>query len=463
MDRDIVGKHPTFHRDKRNSNSFRILLWLALIVAAMAFMLRVNRGEVEPLFQPTPTATRLAHSYVDEALAYFRAGRIDDPNTDNDAIDTYYLALQENPEDAETWAELARILTYSSALLSSQEQSRLRMEEALEAIDKAIELNPDISRTHAIRAFVLDWGAPYYSEEEGEDMLTEAYNNAVRSIQLDPNDAMALAFYAEVLLDQENWSQAEQYAKQAVALDDGSMDAHRVYATVLETLGFYRLAIEQYQKATEITPNLTFLYIQIGVNYRYLAMNSNSEMLYNEALANFDRAVMINDSLGVKDPLPYIAIAKAYSQMGEFFIAARNAEKALSLDPTDANTYGQLGIIYFKSKNYESSMPALQCAVVSCSASENLVLERLANENPDWGVQPVAVEGLQLDSVEVAYYYAEYGQVLAYLSRPRLNYCNQAMPVLRAVRESYSDDDVLMEIVEGSESTCQSLGVAPVP
>jgi hypothetical protein len=77
---------------------------------------------------------------------------------------------------------------------------------------------------HAVRAFVLDWYAtgPLTASEEREDLLTEAQNSALRAYQLDHDNALALAYYAEVLLDQQNWSQAEQYASQAV-MDPNSM------------------------------------------------------------------------------------------------------------------------------------------------------------------------------------------------------------------------------------------------
>ncbi len=51
-----------------------------------------------------------------------------------------------------------------------------------------------------------------------------------------------------------NGRQAEQYAAQAIALDPNSMDAHRVYATVLELLGQYNAAIEEYLRASAAQP-----------------------------------------------------------------------------------------------------------------------------------------------------------------------------------------------------------------
>jgi tetratricopeptide (TPR) repeat protein len=451
MNRTLIGKRPTFHRSQRRSNSYRIMLWLFMIMGGLWLLMGAQRGDIEPLFSPTPTPTRAFRSYIQEAQAYFDAGKIDDPNSQNDAIDTYRLALLEDPDNAEVWAELARIQTYSSSLLPTRQQVVARLQDARQAIDRAIEINPDSSNAYAIRALVLDWSAPYAEDARDRDrLLTEALDAATRAIQLEPENGMALAFLAEVQLDNQKWSEAERYAERAIQIAPDSMDAHRVYARVLESLGAYRRAIEEYKVAIDLSPNLTFLYIQIGVNYRHLEN-------YVTALEYFDMAVKINEQLGIKDPLPYIAIAKTYSRTGDFFIAARNAEKALSLDPTQANTYGQLGIIYFKSRNYEYALPALKCAVESCSPEENEVVERLAEENPLWEIPQVGVEGLALDNAEIAYYYAVYGQTLAYLSRPRENYCPSALPVLRAVGEKYPDDPSLMSIVNGSEQICRTL------
>ncbi len=125
--------------------------------------------------------------------------------------------------------------------------------------------------------------------------------------------------------------------------------------------------------------------------------------------------------------------------MGEFFIAARNAEKALTYNPADANTYGQLGIIYVKSRNYEGALPVLKCAVLGCTAAENK--EATGNE--------VAIQPLPLSSVEVAFYYLQYGSVLAALDQ-----CDQALPVLGRVSETYPDDALLQSIIQENYNIC---------
>src|SRR3989304_5596693 len=70
---------------------------------------------------------------------------------------------------------------------------------------------------------------------------------ALRALQLDPGSPLALAYYAELLLDEGKFAQAFDQAEQAAAQTDPfdplSMDVPRVFGTVLEATGAYRQAV----------------------------------------------------------------------------------------------------------------------------------------------------------------------------------------------------------------------------
>lgn len=444
MNRELTGKRPHFRPEKRRSNPYRVLLWLGLILGGIWFLAQMQNGQIRPLFLPTATPTRTAGSYILEAQTLFKAGSLER------AVAAYREAAGIAP-DPKVWAEMARIQTYSSSLLSTDAQRFERMEEALQSIEQAIALNPDDVDALAIRSLVLDWYAasPLLDEKDRQSVLNDAEASAVRALQLDSEHALALAFFAEILVDQQKWAQAEETIRQAAFLDPSSMDVHRVYGYVWESFGQYRAAIDEYLKAAEINPNLTFLYIFIGRNYQSLEV-------YNRAMEYFEKAAFINEQLGVRDPIPYIEIAKTYARRGEFFAAALNAEKALTFDPTNANTYGQLGTIYTKARNYESARPAFQCAVRGCSAEENQIAQEVTG-------QGAAVTGLELTSGTVAFYYVQYGSVLAALSRPAQNYCPEALEVLGEVRAQYPDDPIFNEIIQENIAICNLLRQTPAP
>lgn len=452
---NVYPRRELFYK-KPHTNIYRLFLLVVMILGGVWFIRALEHGQIEKPFTPTATPTRSANSYTLEGDAHFTAGDLDK------AIAAYREATRVDPSNAQVWAKLARIQTYSSALLTTDPARLARLNDALASIDRAVELAPDDSTVHAIRAFVLDWNAnpALVGEKQAAAHLNEAEQEAVRALQLDNQNTLALAFYAEILVDQQKWTQAEQYILQALQREDaaGLMDVHRVYAYVLESLGLYNQAIQEYDKAILIAPNLTFLHLRAGANYRRLAFGSLNEesarLLYEKSLEYFQAAARINEQLGVQDPTPYLSIAKTYSQTGDYFAAALNVQKALDFDPANADTYGQLGIVYFKSRNYEGSIPALKCAVRGCTAEESCEARGGCNK----GDTGAAVTGLPLSPNTVVYYYT-YGSVLAALSRPKDNKCGEAVAVLNEVAAAFPNDSDIAGIVQAGRAICASLGV----
>ncbi|RJP55422.1 MAG: tetratricopeptide repeat protein [Anaerolineaceae bacterium] len=464
---NVYPRRELFYKKPRTS-IYRLFFLVVLILGGVWLIRGVDQGEIERPFTPTATPTRSVDSYALEGDAQFIAGNLDE------SIAAYREAVRVDPSNAQIWAKLARIQTYSSALLATDPERRSRLTDALGSIDQAMELAPDDSTVHAMRAFVLDWNANSsllctpeelavaFTCDAVVELLTEAEQEAIRALQLDNQNTLALAFYAEILVDQQKWNQAEQNILQALEREDADslMDVHRVYAYVLESLGLYNQAIQEYDKAILVSPNLTFLYLRAGANYRRLAFGALNEdsarQLYEKSLEYFQKAAQINEQLGVLDPVPYLSIAKTYSQTGDYFAAALNVQKALDFDPGNADTYGQLGIVFFKSRNYEGSIPALKCAVRGCTAEESCEARGGCNE----GDAGTAVTGLALSPNTVVYYYT-YGSVLAALSRPKDNKCGEAIPILNEVAAAFPGDSDIAGIVQAGLAICAQVGTAP--
>jgi tetratricopeptide (TPR) repeat protein len=431
-----VYQRRTIFRRRNESSVYRMFFWVVLILGGIWLIRSVQRGDVKPLFLPTPTPTRFAYSYALEGDAQFTAGQLEA------AIIAYQEAAEVDPNNAMVWADLARIQTYSSAMLVNDEPIRARLAEAVESAQRAVDVSPDDSYSHAVHAFALDWSASWAGDPaKVQELLTQAENEAVRALQLDNSNTLALAFYAEILVDQQKWSQGEQYIDQALQRDTSLMDVHRVHAYVLESLGQYSLAIEAYDRAIKIAPNMTFLYLRAGASYRRLAFDSPNEdiqrQLYEKSLEYFAQTARINQQLGVQDPVPYLSIAKTYSQMGEFFIAIRNVQKTIEFQPSNPLFYGELGVLYHKNRNYETGILALKCAVRGCTADESCEGRGGCGANDT----PAAVTGLPLTAGTV-YYYDVYASELAALSKPpKVNYCPEALAIASEIEASEFDND----------------------
>ncbi|MFQ5407108.1 MAG: tetratricopeptide repeat protein, partial [Anaerolineales bacterium] len=244
----------------------------------------------------------------------------------------------------------------------------------------------------------------------------------------DANNALAHAYYAEILTDTQRWAQAGDEAQLALSLNPNSMDVQRANGYYLENVGSYEEAIAAYQAAATINPNLGFLYMRLGLNYRVLQD-------YETALEYFARASALNPD----EVLPYLSISRTYFQVGEYGRSAQYLESALELAPDDPDIYGRLGLVYFKALNYEGAEIELECAVKGCV-------------HPERGT---TVEPLSLSQSTLEYFYTYASVKAAYLK------CDEAVPVMNQVSAFASDNEIVQGIVEENRAICATAG-APV-
>lgn len=429
---------------------------LSLILAGLLVNQSYRRQEIQPLFQPTPTPTRVASSYAREAETHFQAGNLDA------AIASYQQAIAVDPQNGLLHAELARILTYSTEVQTTDREKQARYDLALEAAERAAEYAPDNSTVHAIRSFTLDWysGFTYYilqDKEAGAALLADAEQAAARATILDETNVLAQIYFAEIMIDEQRWDQASAAIEGALARDPNHWEAHRVKGLFLENQGYYLDAIDSFKRAAELAPNMTFLFIKLGQSYRNMGLQTNSEQYYEQAIEYFAMVAAKNEQNGIKDSLPYLGIGRAYGQLGEFFIASINMKKGLEYNPYNADVYAQLGMVYRQARNYEDAISALKCAVRGCTAEETCYLRDCDPE-----IDPsIVIDRLELSGATVVYYYT-YASLLAgmYLPRheQRSNYCSEALEIIGEIRNStFSSDQTIMDILAPSESICRDV------
>jgi tetratricopeptide (TPR) repeat protein len=206
----IEERKNLFHKGKRGSNPYIVMLLLLLIVALVAVLRAYGRGEIWPPFVPTPTPTRTVNSYRIEGEMHFKAGSLER------AINAYKQAILLEPENVEIRIELAKIQVYSSESLTTDQSRRDRLNEALEITNQAKEIAPTNSNVLATRAFVLDWnGNSTLYPDRYKDFQDQAEQEALLSLQLDTRNVFAMIYYAEVLTYQFKWVQATEYLTQA--------------------------------------------------------------------------------------------------------------------------------------------------------------------------------------------------------------------------------------------------------
>jgi tetratricopeptide (TPR) repeat protein len=144
---------------------------------------------------------------------------------------------------------------------------------------KRVEIAPEDSMLHAVKAFACDWyGNSAIAGDNWQKYLNQGEQEAVLAIQYDSQNDKAKAYYAELLVDQQKWTQADQYISQALEKGQEDLDILRVAGYVQESLGNYTQAISYYEKAATITPNMSTLYISMGANYRKLQTSARTSL-----------------------------------------------------------------------------------------------------------------------------------------------------------------------------------------
>jgi tetratricopeptide (TPR) repeat protein len=357
-------------------------------------------------FEATPTATRSPESLSTEAENLFKDGKL------LQSIEAYKRAIKASPQDPALYIALARIQVWSG-----------QYEEAKANAENAMLLNPESSMAYAVHAWALDFLG-------GEANRAEALDSIQRAIELDDRNALAHAYYAEILIDTglfENYEKASEHSKLAYNLDPNLLEAHRARAYVLENVGSdrynYELAVQEYRAAIELNPNLPILHMELGRNLRFLEV-------YDEAIDEFTFA----DTLNPEDPEPDLFISRTYATIGDYAKAIQYAEQAVKDRVTDPNLRGNYGVMLFRNFLYQPALEQLELAVKGGKTEDGL---------------PVLGMSLTAGGRVVEYYYT-YGLALA-----RTNQCGEALKISQQIQAAVSTDENAIFAAEEMIRICE--------
>ena len=337
-------------------------------------------------FEATPTVTRSPESFVTEAEALYTEGKLPQ------AIDAYKSAINASPQDPLLYISIARAQVFAG-----------QYDDAVSNAKNALLLSPNNARAYAVLGWALDF-------QEGKN--SEALDAIQKAIEIDPNDAVAHAYYAEILVDSglfENLEKAAEESRIAIGLNPNLLETRRARGYILEATGNYEEAIREYEAAIAINSNISTLYIELGRNYRFL-------QAYDKAITAFTRA----NTLNPPDPLPDYLISRTHATTGAYAQALQYAETAVENDPANARLRGNYGVMFHRNFFYDESVEQLNLAIHGGRTDEGL-----------------EIVGLPLtDDPNVEEFYFTYGLALA-----RTNECGEALKIAQELQTKVLDDE----------------------
>jgi TolB-like protein/DNA-binding winged helix-turn-helix (wHTH) protein/Tfp pilus assembly protein PilF len=153
-------------------------------------------------------------------------------------------------------APTANLDAYQSFMLGRDYLNRRTVgwaEKALQAFDRAIDLDPDFARAHAGKAIIESHLASLDSAPPQQKAVARA--SAERALQLDPNLALGFAARGFVLMNERtDLPAAEAALRKAQQLDPGYANTYNWLASVLGSLGRRAESIQEMEKGLLVDP-----------------------------------------------------------------------------------------------------------------------------------------------------------------------------------------------------------------
>jgi TolB-like protein/DNA-binding winged helix-turn-helix (wHTH) protein/Tfp pilus assembly protein PilF len=177
---------------------------------------------------------------------------------------------------------------------------------SLEYFHQAVSLDPTYASAYAGYASALD-AATAYEIGKPDELMPQAFAAAQRAIQLDPQNGEAYTEFGSIqTIYSWDWTDAEQNLLRGISLNPNDSIAEFKYATYLDAVDKPHAAVLHMRRALQLDPLSFLINRRLGVALYY-------DHQYDAALAQLQRAAEMERSSGTVEH--YLSLI--YEQMGE--------------------------------------------------------------------------------------------------------------------------------------------------
>jgi tetratricopeptide (TPR) repeat protein len=227
-------------------------------------------------------------------------------------------------------------LAEQNYLAGLQNLDQNRYKDAVEAFDRAIELNPDYMLAYANKAYTLTNLGEY-------EKALQAVN---RVLEIDPDYAWALGQRGKIYNDMKEYHKALIDLDKAIEMDSNDKYAYANKSYALGEIGEYEKSIQAINRVLEIDPDYAWAYNQRARLYIDLKK-------YEEALKDLDKTIKLDN----KFKWAYANKSLSLNELGNYDEAFKAINKAIELDQNYGWAYGQRARIYINQKDFKNALP----------------------------------------------------------------------------------------------------------
>jgi len=249
------------------------------------------------------------------------------------ALHYFQIAIDNDPEWAEPYAGMA--MTWNAIGGFAYGPLTEAYEKTTEYLNKALGLGQNSANSHYVKAVLTVW--PGWDWETGEKEF-------LKTLELNPNDALARAYYAHLLMILRRTDEAVYQANLALALDPLRPLVLGLYGRVMFDAGDIHAALKQSEKALSIDPDnsvafeiVAGAYLKTGdtlkwyEKYRKRVYWSNEQYLVHlDSLFNKDGYfAVIEERIKVNEEVYRKGGSISYTGQAGRYLIAGNYDKAM--------------------------------------------------------------------------------------------------------------------------------------
>ena len=245
--------------------------------------------------------------------------------------------------------ELEEIRKHSDALL--KENERLRKELHLAKGKKRPEAEAAYDKT------IKELTAIEWKENGISYVLSSQYNDAIdalsKAIELNPKEGLSYELRGVAYFALGNYKQAIADYNEAIKLDPKFARTYYGRGITYNALGNYKQAIADYNKAIKLDPKFAMAYGGRGLTYYDLGN-------YKQAIDDLDKALEQKSEFNA---LYYYFRGCAYGALGNYNMAIEDFNTAIKLNPKNAEPYFKRGLIYGTLSNYQQMIQDMEMVI----------------------------------------------------------------------------------------------------
>lgn len=261
-------------------------------------------------------------------------------------------------------------------VLGAAVQAQGRIEEAIQAFDRMLGLNPDFAEGYYNRgvafselgqteAAVQDYSRAvelnpdFYNAHLNLGLALESLGHCDQAIQsfdqaiaLAPNNAHGYNNRAFSLMNAAKLDAALKDCENAIAIDPNLPEIHNIRGLIYDKLGKHKRAVNSFKQALKLDPGS----VQFQVN---LAKSLNELEKYEQALTHCNQAIESNPNI----PDAYYNRGIALQGLMQFEQAVESYDRAIELSPKASDAFCNRGICFHRQDRVEKGFADFNKAI----------------------------------------------------------------------------------------------------